>query len=412
MILELYGEFLARHCSTMSSDDVQRLTTSLCGYLSRAGKAGRLRRLAKEFDLEDEVLHLRRKLDGNPYASSCLWRAVWLNFRGHPGKAIRKYKIKAEDLEWVIANLSVKHIRKIEELSAGDWLRMPDYDGIRREVLSMAPYCQRYVKRLSFIVKYDPGLTLEDFINDMLAAGLSAAYRSDHRTTDLVWLRNIAWCSAKNHAVSIIKHHTTKGRQRIERHEQGVAVQTKITTYQRSACWRCKHPSTSAVCQPCATEIKTSKDEATKWKSKSENASSFIKKRASVSVKTCEVTPDEGFISTMAYLDAPLGRQTEDGNATLLDAKADHISPTTYVSPETADLVHDLRRQPEAVQRVCAAILGDRDDAFESWLVARHGKGALSIRDRKLTSEACEFYGIPRSKLRTVMAPILGVVSA
>ena len=407
MIQALFDEFLAHHCGCIPPDDVQRLTTALCGYLSRVVRSGRLMRLAKELDIESEFFDLRKRLDGNPYSSSRIWRAVWLNLRGCPRKAVRRYEIQPDDMDWVISNLTVKQTKQIERLAKDDWLQMPDYAGIEREVLSMAPYCQRYAKKLSFIVKYDPSLTLADFEHDMLAAGLSAAYRSDNRTENLVWLRNIAWRSAKNHAVSIIKYHTTKGRQRIERHEKSIEMSSNVTVYRRSTCWRCKLPAMEALCAKCSDEIKQSKAETERWSDHNESPKKFMTTRANVTVEPVAHQSTEGFRGTITYLDAPL--RTDDGEATLLDMTADHVGPTSYGSAETADLVHDIRHQPAAVQSVCAVILGGKDAAFESWLAERHGSKASKLRDRKLTSEACEFYGIPRYKLRAAMAPLLGV---
>lgn len=414
MIQALYIEFLKRHCRSLSAPQVQRLTTSLAGYICRVTKSSRLMKCAKELGIEDDFRDFRRRLDGNPYASSRMWRAVWAVMGGGSySKALRRYEILAQDIEWVMAHLSSKRLAMVEQAAAQDWLRRPDYEGIEREVLSMKPFCQRFAaKKMTFLVKYDPSLTLCDLESEMVAAGLSAAYRSDHRTDNLVWLRNIAWRSAKNHAVSIIKHHTTKARQRIERKQQTVQMETTIKHYTRTHCWKCKEPSEEALCSMCSAGIMASKIKREKWDGRRENAHKFMEHGAhTIEIKAGPHKLDQ-FVTTTAFLDAPVkngGNNGEGGEVTLLDLISDRTIDHLYTSPETTDLVHDLCGQPQKVQQVCAVILGKKDPEFDAWLVERHGDRAEGLRDKKLTAEACEFYGLSRHKLRVAMAPLLGV---
>lgn len=414
MIQALYGDFLNRHCKGISPPGVQRLTVLLAGYLCRVTKSSRLMKYAKELGIEDEFRNFRRRLDGNPYSSSRMWRAVWWVMAGGSySRALKRYEILASDVEWVMAFLSRKRLAMVEQAAAGDWLKKADYDGIEREVLSMKPFCQRFAaKKMSFLVKYDPSLTLADLENEMVAAGLSAAYRSDHRTDNLIYLRNIAWRSAKNHAVSIIKFHTTKARQRIERKQQTVQMETIIKIYSRTHCWKCKEPSEEALCSTCSAGIMASKVKRKKWAGRKENAHKFMERGAtSIEIKAGPHKVDQ-FVTTTAFLDAPvkLSLNTSDAkDTTLLDIIADRTIDHLYTSPETSDLIHDLYGQPPKVQQVCAVILGKKDPDFDAWLVERHGDRAEGLRDKKLTAEACEFYGLSRHKLRVAMAPLLGV---
>jgi hypothetical protein len=397
MIRSLYDEFIAHHCGHLRHDDVDRLTGALCAYLARAIRAAHLMRVAKKLEVDREFREFRRRIDGNPYASSRLWRACWTTINGQPNRALQRYDVEAEDVEWVLASMPVSHLMRIEEAAAGEWIERPDYLAIQREVMSMEPYCKRYVKKLKFIAKYDPAMTLTDFEHDMLAAGLAAAYRSDHRTTDLTWLRNIAWRSATNYAVSIIKHHTTKARQRIERQQRVVAVETEVKVYRRTMCMACAQPSQTALCSDCA---------ASPTKRAPEDHGTFIATRSASSKIKAGPHRCDDFHSTTSFLSTPL--RTKDG-LTLMDVAANSEVDTCAINASTADLVHDLSGQPIEVQRVCAIILGGSDAAFDAWLRERHGQNAGFLRDRRLTAEACEYYGVTRRRLQRAMAPILGV---
>ena len=375
MIRGLYEEFLVQNCLHLPPDSVQHLTSDLAAYLCRTIRAAKLMSTAKLYGVDEEFRTLRRRLDSNPQTSSRTWRAAWLAVLGAPNKALREYRIDADDLEWLLGNLTVKRTRQMAELASGPWIRKPDYAGIEKEILSTRPFVRSFVAgNMKFLAEYDPGLSVADFEQDMFCAGLSAAYRSDGRTSDLVYIRNIAFRSAKNHGVSVIKHHTTQSRQRIVRQSKTLTTSTMVRYVKPDQ-------ATKTVC------LDTFKTAASK-----------------TVVENC-VQSTDNFRSTMTYLDAVV---SEDSSMSMVDNLPD--SSDGFGRPDMSDLTRDIGRQHPSVQQVCGAILGHREDPlFSSWLRGRYGEKAESLRVTRLAKEACEFYGVPPQHLQRAMAPVLGV---
>ncbi len=386
MIQNMLEKFLAEHCGHLSAATAQSLTTMLASYVSRNTSSKVLMDYAKSLDLIDQVRELRRHFDGNPYSSSRLWRAVWLRLNGTRTQAAAStYKVAVDDVDWALGNMSSRQIRVLSERADNEWIRHPDYEGIVNEILSTLPYCRKFVNQLSFVIKYDPAFTLKDLEREMFNAGLSAAFRSDHRTTDLVHLRNIAWKSATNCANSIIKHETTQGRQRCVR-IRSEARESVVNIFRRTSQ---ENPNAG----PSTEDIED-----------------FLKGfTAPTDVQKFQLSKSV-FTSTTTYLETPVGK---DGNtSTLGDIIEDGNARCRIMAPGTAELVHDLAKQPESIQKICAVILGDEDPCFDQWLQEHYGKRAGQLKDKKIVTEACKFYGISRQDLQAAVGPMLGVIAA
>lgn len=404
MIEGLYNQFLVQHCQDVSPEAVRRLTAKLAGYLCHVTRVIPMMRYAKGLGLDLPFRELRKKIDGNPYTSSRLWRAVWGVLSGKPHRrTTRRYEVDSNDVDWLLSVLPIKSLRKIVERAAGGF-REP-YPDLERTILSMRPYCRQWINsNMPFLRSYDPSLSIEDFENDMMAAALRSAYMSDGRAESLTHLRNIAWNSAKNSAVSIIKHHQTKGRRRLI-HTKRPVMQSTVRLFSRTHCWRCKEPSEEALCGPCTTQIMSSEIKGMKWSTKRESPEAFMGYSAEIIIDSGAQQWEDEYHRTTTSLDAAIPHQDDD--LTLFDLL--HDSPSPLESQQTADLIRDLTKQSQPIQHVCAVVLGLEDPAFEGWLAARYGVSTQDLKDKRLVHEACTFFGVTQRRLRKTLAPILGV---
>ena len=400
MLLRRWDEFVALNLDLLRPNSIQSLTNHLAQYLVRLTTARQLNRYTRTLGIESQMREFRRGLDHNPRHSSMLWRACWATLLGLEQRRIcRRYGIESEETEWLLSALTTQQIESLELMVQKPWIQKPNHAAIQEAVLSTKPYCRDFVARkMTFLVRYDLGISAEDLEHEMLAAGLSAAYRSDGRTRDVVHLRNIAWRSAKNYAISHIKHHTTQSRQRIVRIRKTLEANGPIHHYQRTHCRVCGEPSEQAVCGGCTVRlVRTPGSKLVREKPKR-----FMRRSANVTLVEGAPQTQDQFRSTVSSIDSPLRTTETDQAVTLLD----RLSAPTYAT-DMADLVHDLRKQPIAIQLVCGAVLGNPEERFDQWLRLRYGDKGQNMQPKRYAHAACEFYGISPEQLRSQVLPIL-----
>lgn len=87
-------------------------------------------------------------------------------------------------------------------------------------------YCKYLANRkLKFISNNDRGLDTEDFVNELLAKGVTAAEKYD--TQNALHTLNIAKKAAHNHAMRLIEWHTAQKRRRVVSDSDGYHATTQ-----------------------------------------------------------------------------------------------------------------------------------------------------------------------------------------
>lgn len=375
MIQASFAQFLAEHCPHMGDQQSQQLATRVAGYLSRTVRSDRLILLGRELEIGKPLAELRRGYEFNPYFTSMLWRAIWTLISGESqdvGAVCRSYNVEPDDVTWVISHMSRAQLQRCKELSTAPWIKHPDHVGLKRAVLSMKPFLGRMVgNKVSFLTHNDPGFTQEDVVSDAMAVGLAAAYRSDNRTTDLVHLRNIAWRSAKNRALSFIKFMTTKRRGRLTLTNTQVSDGKPVKIFRRQ--------NTHAATNDVKTFIST----------------------AAASEQEVKVTVFPSFIRNTVSI---------YGDDSVEVSKRIRYGDLTEKAAGLTELSIDLSNQTPSVQSVCAVLLGDRDPEFDRWLFERRQvTGSDCVNQSRLFADACRFYGVTKKAIKQAMAPVLGM---
>jgi hypothetical protein len=369
-----FFDFLMENLNQLETQTESDLTRRFVGYLCRISSKKQLTETFKRYGLHREMLDFRKELDCSMDVLSRLWRAIWSVAAGERDyvEAANYYKVNYDDMMWVTTRLS-RAQRKllVENARTIPWVRDPALKEITKEVMTIKPYAKSYIyKNLKFIADYDHGTTLPDLVNDMLAQALAAAHRYSATVTDLKYLRNLAWRSAKNWAVSTIKRATTKGRARIERTQTEVMAGPVI------------HRRRPAEAQTGHVDVED-----------------FLKLADVVPVDPSappRVHMIDAFKTTTLSADAVVGG-TDGGGATLMD---------TIKSYPTFMPIEGLDDQPEPIRAVCSVLLGRPHGAFEAWMAER-GASVDTMKPSKVATAACEFFGVSRKRLKSSLKPVL-----
>lgn len=159
----------------------------------------------------------RRKLNAfrNWTDSSDYWGELWrvmVKVRNP-----LKYDVDPADAAWIYRYLKRKDVVVLERIQGFGLIPTKRFGPRRmnRLLRELTRHC-RYVahRKLSFISKYDPGLSLEDMISDMVEVGLKTIRRNENWGNPLLAI-NHAKRAAYNRAINIIKAHTTQKRARL-----------------------------------------------------------------------------------------------------------------------------------------------------------------------------------------------------
>ncbi len=389
MLKERWTEWISSNAANISLEQEETLVRAFLDGVTRVTPRWRtFTDAAEAYGITDEANLLRRSLNHSQYALSLFWRAVWVCAAGQDLPwAAQHFHVAEEDLWWALTRLSQEQIAALRTRALFEpWVVEPNRREIERTVLSIMPFCTRYVnKHMAFILRYDQSITATDFVNEIYLFGLAATYRYDATVTDLVHLRNYAWISAKNRAKHLIAHHTRKSRARIQRVVQTEQDSVEVLVSVRASCRRCNKPSDVPLCKPCEVELN---DPVAAWNWKRESVNKFLVDRSSKCRVLVKPKPMDTFQSNVVSMSPCHG-----------DDKGQPQWEDKTEQPISAEMANDLSKKPWRVQQVCKIVLGlEMPNDFQIWLNSRNVKQTIS--EKKLAHEACLFYGISREEVR------------
>jgi hypothetical protein len=174
----------------------------------------------REFDsfvkyrVSDEAYHLakrwRRWALGSYYWGN-LWRAVV------SAKPPEQWGVWSDDVDLVLTELTQTDHRKLQSLRRRmtyHRFSAAVFDSMRRNLLKISN--KLYRVKLRFLTRYDPTLSREDMVGDLMAVGIRVIRRYEHEgNAELAF--NYAYRSMINYAGDLIDRHTSSRRCRILR---------------------------------------------------------------------------------------------------------------------------------------------------------------------------------------------------
>lgn len=299
----------------------------------------------------------QRVLDRSDYFLTRLWRAVYEHVRyGLKVEVVAdQFEVRPDDISLVLRSLSgrdrlviLRSRMQVERLA--DEQRQQLVKEIRR-------HAHRLVRRLRFIAKYDPAISLQDLENGLVEEGYSALQQYEHfGPRRLGKILNFVRSSMSNRSINAINFHTSRSR---------AAVSSDLVY----RCPQCEHefrlrPGIRGQCPKChaAGEPRQTERE-------------FVVARVSL---------DDCLRENTAHL-ADFEVRTA-------------VAPEAEVSRD--QLLEKLRQVPDRRVRRFFKLIDQRRNAFRRWLGYTHGRfDANRLSLPELGRYAREYLGISVDEL-------------